>query len=152
LNADHESDLFDEKEPYNKKVNSYSSFREEVERYKEILLGNIKFIKTENHQRKTTEQQDIARANQATSLALKKKRASATLKYKATLDPTPIIKYTAFLRDPVHGGTNFDWKGFLFAVLPYWRSKVAPFVMEERSLTNPYLRELYSGRPSTSSE
>ena len=90
MNADHESDSFDEKEPYNKKV-MYSSLREEVNRYKEILLGNIKFIKTENHQRKTTEQQDIARANLATSLALKKlkERASATTKYKATLHPTP---------------------------------------------------------------
>lgn len=100
------------------------------------------FLTGSGHTRKTSENQDIARANLRTSRLLRESRMEATEAYAQTLDVTDIVEFTDFLRDPVHGGVNFDLKGFLWAVLPYWEHKAKLLRPNPTPPSSPYLENL----------
>ena len=91
--------------------------------------------------KKTIKDADISRA--LDNRVLFASRAIATEAHTRTLDVRPIEDFTAFLREP-DAGDNWDWKGFLHAVLPYWKMEDAkglstiPHVLP----SSPWLQEL----------
>jgi hypothetical protein len=139
--ADHLADDGNKEHPYNRKARQYSQIRNRRRRFQEIVLGGIQFLTKDLHSEKTIKDADISRA--LDNRVLFASRAIATEAHTRTLDVRPIEDFTAFLREP-DAGDNWDWKGFLHAVLPYWKMEDAkglstiPHVLP----SSPWLQEL----------
>ena len=69
---------------------------------------------------------------------------AATIEYKKTLDVSHIQQFTEFLCYPNHGLEKLDLMGFLYAILQYWKNKVATL---ETTLSppssSPYIQALF---------
>lgn len=75
--------------------------------------------------------------NTAKIRELLRSRMAATVAYAQTLNIDELLKFTEPLRDPVHGGTNFNLKEFVYAVLPYWENLAVDLTPAARRITSP---------------
>jgi hypothetical protein len=122
LQGDHATDDLDPTLRYNRKIESVSTILKLVPRMQEIKLGDVKFRNAESHAPKELVEGDYIRNTNAIR-ELIRSRTAATVAYARNLDVKELLEFTEPLRDPVHGGTNFNLRDFLYAVLPYWESR-----------------------------
>ena len=119
--GDHATDALDPEYPYNRKIENVATILKLVPRMQEIKLGDVKFRDTNSYFRKRFMEGDFDR-DTTLICELLYRRKDATVAYARTLNVDDLLEFTEPLRDPVHGGTNFPLKGFLYTVLPFWEN------------------------------
>lgn len=136
--ADHATDDLDPNLPYNRKIENVSTILKLVPRMQEIELGDVKFRNTDSHACKGLMEGDYVR-NTTAIRDLLYRRKDATVAYAQTLNVDELLKFTEPLRDPLHGGTNFNLKEFLYAVLPHWENLAKDLTPAPRQIKSPII-------------
>lgn len=136
--GDHKTDDTDPSLPYNRKTDGYTAIGQLVRRLQEAKLGDIKFRNGENHFRKTHMEGDWVRRMQQFR-ELRARRHKATRKYASTINVDDLLEFTQPLREL---GVNFNYKEFLYAVLPYWEDRARDLTPPARAITSPLMVQL----------